>query len=59
MRTSKAPSRAAPCSTNVVSDRFVSRAIACISAVVRRSAPWTTASGLPCKGASANTSSTS
>ena len=45
-------------STNVVSDRLNSRAIACICSVVRSAVFITTASGLPFSASSVNTSTT-
>jgi hypothetical protein len=46
-------------STNTVSDRWNSRAIACICSPDSACAPNTTASGLPVNGRSVNTSTTS
>src|SRR3712207_8853568 len=43
-------------STKVVSERFISRAIACISPSAMPSAPSTTASALPASARSVNTS---
>ena len=54
MRTSARSSSSA--STNVVSERFISRAMSCICSTERCAQPRTTASGLPASGRSANTS---
>ncbi len=55
MRTRASPSPSGG-STKVVSERFISLAIACICTAVRPSASGNTASGLPANGRSVNTS---
>ena len=55
MRTRASPSPSGG-STNVVSERFISLAIACIWTAVSPSASGNTAKGLPANGRSVNTS---
>ena len=55
MRTRASPP-ASGGSTNVVSERFISLAMACICTAVSPSASGNTASGLPANGRSVNTS---
>ena len=54
MRTRASSDRSS--TTNVVSEKFISRAMACIVAVSRWPQPRTTANWLPASGCSANTS---